>query len=300
MKELKVIDVKKKDLDLKEWVKRSAREEDYDQLIDEPCIVRVDGEIKIIYDHLEEDTTDVQKALQKIKYQTGKRSRGLVSTSRIFGYRPRNEMRQDFCSSTSLATEAPKEHDIVAQLALKLEKYYEKNNPGQYLEHKRQAEEKIRRSWRISQGKEQSSIFTSGIINKNNPLKYHFDTGNFTNVYSMMAVFKHDIEGGYLSCPEIGLGFKLPNNSLFLFDGQGMLHGVTPIKQLSKNAFRYSIVYYTLKRMWQCLEITEEIARIRQAKTQRERTRLDKPLNEVDAQAKDEKRKQLLARIGKQ
>lgn len=294
---MKIINVTKKDLNLKDWIKRSAKEEDYETLIDEPCIVMVDGEIKIIYDHLQEDTSDVQQALQKIKYTTGKRSRGLVSTSRIFGYRPRNEMRQDFCSSTSLAGEAPREHEIVARLALKLEKYYKEFNPAQYDAHAKESIEKVKKSWRIGGGE---SIFTSGIINKNNPLKYHYDTGNFTNVYSMMAVFKQDVEGGYLSVPELGLGFKLPNNSLFLFDGQGMLHGVTPIKQLSKNSFRFSIVFYTLKRMWQCLEINEEIARIRQSKTTRERTRLDTPLTEADAELKKEKEAMLKDRIGKQ
>jgi len=293
---MKVIEVKKRDLDLKEWVKRSAKEEDFETLIDEPCIITVDGEIKIVYDHLEEDTSDVQRALQKIKYTTGKRSRGLVSTSRIFGYRPRNEMRQDFCSSTSLATESPKEHEVVARLAMKLEEYYKKYNITQYEKHANESNEKIKKEWRMGH----ESIFTSGIINKNNPLKYHFDTGNFNNVYSMMAVFKQDIEGGYLSLPELGLGFKLPNNSLFLFDGQGMLHGVTPIKQMSKNAYRYSIVYYTLKRMWQCLEINEEIARIRQSKTNKERTRLEVPLTEEDRLAREVKREDLKNRIGKQ
>jgi len=294
---MRVIEIQKRDLDLKEWVKRSAHEKDFDTLIDEPCIITVDGEIKIVYDHLDEDTTDVQKALQKIKYQTGKRSRGLVSTSRIFGYRPRNEMRQDFCSSTSLATESPKEHDVVAGLALKLEEYYRKYNIEQYEKHSAQSNEKIKKEWRMGN----ESIFTSGIINKNNPLKYHFDTGNFSEVYSMMAVFKRDIEGGYLSLPELGIGFKLPNNSLFLFDGQGMLHGVTPIKQMTKDAYRYSIVYYTLKRMWQCLEISEEIARIRQTKTVKERTRLETPLTEEDRLEREKKRDYLLNdRRGKQ
>lgn len=293
---MKVIDVKPKELDLREWVKRSAKETDFDTLIEEPCIVRVDGEIKLIYDHIPVDTSDVQKALKKIKYTTGKRFRGLVSTSRIFGYRPRNELRQDFCSSTSLATESPREHEIVASLAMKLEEYYKKHYPAQYEKHRVEAEEKVKENWRI--GKQ--SIFTSGIINKNNPLKYHFDTGNFRDVYSCMIVFKEDIEGGFLSVPELGLGFALPNNSILLFDGQSLLHGVTPIKQLSRTATRFSVVYYSLKRMWQCLELTEELARIRMQKTKRERTRLETPLSEEEAKNKAEKERMLKERIGRQ
>lgn len=293
---MKIIEVTKKDLNLKEWIRRSAKEGDFENLIEEPCIITENGVVKIIYDFLQEDTTDVQKALRKIKYTTGKRSRGLTSTSRIFGYRPRNEMRQDFCSSTSLAVEHPKEHDIIASLALKLEPFYRKFNPEQYDAHKKLSEEKIKKNWRMSQ----ESIYTSGIINKNNPLKYHFDTGNFTDVYSTMIVFKEDVEGGYLSVPEYNLGFKLPNNSIFLFDGQGLMHGVTPIKQKTKDSYRFSVVYYTLKRMWQCLEINEELARIRQSKTMRERTRLDKPLTEEESILKDKKIKELVERKGRQ
>jgi len=293
---MKVIQVSKKELDLKEWVKRSAKETDYSTLITEPCIVMCDGEVKIIYDILDEDTSDVAKALQKIKYTTGKRSRGLVSTSRIFGYRPRNEMRQDFCSSTSLAVEHPKEHEVVASLIEKIEGRYAENNPKKYEDHKKLVDEKILPEWRLKK----NSVYTSGIINKNNPLKYHFDTGNFTDVYSTMIVFKHDVEGGFLACPEYDIAFALPTNSIIQFDGQGILHGVTPIKQLSKNAYRYSIVYYSLKRMWQCLPISEEIARIRNQKTLRERTRLETPLTEEEAKLKEEKRAELKNRIGKQ
>jgi hypothetical protein len=52
--------------------------------------------------------------------------------------------------------------------------------------------------------------------------------------------------------------------------------------------------------MWQCLEINEEIARIRQSKTNKERTRLENPLTEEDKQARETKREDLKNRIGKQ
>src|SRR6185436_1393121 len=254
---MKTIRLKRKALEKKDWVRRSAQESDYATLITEPCLLVDDetGEIKVIYDHLDFDTTDIVKALRRVKYSVGKRARGLLSTSRIFGYRPRNEMRQDYCSSTSMSREQPKEHNIVAKLALELEKVYAKYNPEVYARHKELSKDKIRNEWRI----EKDSIFTSGIINKNNPLKYHHDTGNFSDVYSMMVVFKGNVEGGYLALPEYDVAFELPNNSLFMFDGQGLLHGVTPIKHTASFGYRYSIVYYTLKRMWQCLEIKDEV-----------------------------------------
>lgn len=291
--------LKKKDLNLKDFVKRTALEEDASVLIEKPTIVldEANGETKIIYDNLDFDTSEIVRALRGITYHEGQRSRGLTSRSRIFGYRPRLEMRGDFCSSTSMAREYPNEHALVTDLALRLESYYEKYHQAGYLRHKGLAEEKVKPNYRISDGK---SIFTSGIINKNNPLKYHYDTGNFNNVYSCMVVFKNDVEGGALAIPEYGVRFKLPNNSIFLFDGQSILHGVTPIKFSCADSYRYSIVYYSLKRMWQCLEIDDELARVRMRKTQRERVRMENPLTEDDRVKKEANVALLKKRFGKQ
>jgi len=144
------------------------------------------------------------------------------------------------------------------------------------------------------------SIFTSGIVNENNPLKYHFDTGNFKDVFSCMVVFKNGVENGFLSLPEYDVGFQLPNNSIFLFDGQGILHGVTPITRQTPESYRYSVVYYSLKRMWQCLEIDEELARIRKKKTSRERARANVPLTEEDRANKEKNIASMIGRRGKQ
>lgn len=295
---MKTLRLKRKQINPKDFIKRSAQESDTPLMINEPTILVDDesGEIKAVFDILDLDTKDVVEALKKIRYTKGKRSRGLVSTSRIFGYRPRNEMRQDYCSSTSLVKEAPREHDVIAQLALKLEDYYKRYNPKGYEEHKAQTDSQVKDSWRIGK----KSIFTSGIINKNNPLKYHFDTGNFTKVYSMMIVFKGGVEGGYLSLPEYDAKFYLPDNSIFMFDGQGILHGVTPIKYTNQNGYRFSVVYYTLKRMWECLVIGDEVQRIREKKTTRERTRLNNPITEEDRLLKEKNEKLLKNRIGKQ
>ena len=296
---MQILKLKKRPVNLNEFVKRTAMETDCETLITEPTILvdADDGQVKVIYDHLVGfDTNDIVNALKRIKYHEGARARGLVSRSRIFGYRPRLEMRGDFCSSTSMAKEFPTEHSLVAGLAQKLEEHYEKYQPEGYRRHKELAEGKVKKIYRIN-GK---SIFTSGIINKNNPLKYHFDTGNFRDVYSCMIVFKRDVEGGHLSVPEYGVRFKLPNNSIFLFDGQSILHGVTPRNYTSHDAHRYSIVYYSLKRMWQCLEVDEELARVRMKKTVRERVRMNVPLTEADRLKKEENIKSLKKRFGKQ
>ena len=266
---MKILELHEKQLDYTKFIKRTAEEKDYDTLIKEPVIGVLNGEIKFIYDYLDWDTKPIVEAFKHIKYTEGQRARGLFSKSRIFGFRPRLAMRRDYCSSTSLAYDFPNEHALICNLAGRIETIYQKNDPKQYEAHKKITDEKIKKSYRIGGG----SVFTSGIINKNNPLKYHYDTGNFKKVFSCMPVFKSGITGGHLALPEFGIGIELKNNSIFMFDGQGIMHGVTPIKYDSPLSYRYSIVYYSLKNIWQCLEIDEEVARIRNVKTKREKMR---------------------------
>lgn len=277
---MKRLALKKLELDYNKFVKRSAQEGDCDIFVKEPCILEDadTGEIKVIYDELNLNSKEVINALQHIKYNQGKRTRGLASNSRVFGFRPRHPIRANYCSSTSLAVDYPSEHAIVTGLALKLEEYYQKYHPKGYSFHSEVTKEKVPEDWRLNK----SSIFTSGIINKNNPLKYHFDTGNFNEVYSVMIVFKNGVGGGHLTIPEYGVKIELKDNSVLMFDGQSLMHGVTPIKYQNGSSYRFSIVYYSLKQMWKCLPINEELAWARNRKTEREKLRHNMPKEHYD------------------
>lgn len=265
---MKIIDLKRKELDYTKFIKRSAEESDYSTLITESCIGVLDGEIKFVYKELDWDTTEVVNALKKIKYQTNERSAGLVTTSRIFGFRPRVTMRTDFCSSASLAKDHPQEHGVICGLAKKIEEEYGLHAPEMHKYHKDIVDTRIKDSFKVN-----GSVFTSGIINKNNKLNYHFDSGNIKDVFSCMPVFKAGIKGGHLALPEFDLGIELKNNSILMFDGQGIMHGVTPIRYESEMSYRYSVVFYSLKQIWNCLEVDEELARVRKKKMERERNR---------------------------
>lgn len=267
---LKVVRLRRKFIDPKLYVKRSALENDFDQLLTESCIAVDDAtnEILFIYKLLDFDMTDIAAALQRIRYDTSQRTGGLKSTSRTFGYLPRVALRRDFCTTTSLAMEHPREHAIVCQYGQKISALYHQFTPETYAKHEAIMQAKILDEWAI-----RDTPFTSGIINKNNPLKYHFDAGNFEGMYSLMLGFKHDVDGGYLSIPDYGVGAEIKNNSVFMFDGQEIMHGVTPIRRRSTQAYRYTIVYYSMKQIWNCLPLTDELARIRKVKTEREHKR---------------------------
>lgn len=259
--------LKKRRLDLKQFVRRSASEDDYAELLDGD-VVGVDADTKeviFVCKNLEFDDREIMAALDGIKYTENIRTSGLKTRSRIFGYRPRNTVRKDYCSAVSLAVDQPREHATVCRYGVQIAGVYGEFTPETFAQHQQIMKDKVLDEWAIK-----DTPFTSGIINKNNPLKYHFDSGNFKNVYSCMAVFKRDIKGGYLSLPEYNVGLALPHNSVFMFDGQSVLHGVTPITRQSTNAMRYSIVYYSLQQIWNCLPLSDEVARIRSLKTERE------------------------------
>lgn len=263
--------LKRKDIDHTQYVRRSALESDYDELIDD-SVVAVDADTKeIIFVQAKLDLNDreILWALDRIKYDENTRSNGLKTRSRIFGYSPRNPLRKNFCSTTTLAITQPAEHAAVCRYGIQIAQLYSEFTPEAYAKHQDIIKAKVLDEWAIK-----DTPFTSGIINKNNPLKYHFDSGNVKNVYSAMAVFKRHIRGGHLSLPEYGVGVSLPHNSVFMFDGQSVLHGVTPITKTNPDAVRYSIVYYSLRQIWNCLPLSEEVARIRNLKSDREHRRL--------------------------
>lgn len=269
---MKTITLKKRtDINYKEYVKRSALPTDFKHLIKDSVLLLEDGEPKIVYLNLDIEFPDLVEHLKKINYSTSKRSSGLISTSKVFGYQPKVPFRRDFCTTASLAGEDPETHALILEVGKKIAKIYNAVAPKMFEKHNAITKDKIITPYQL-----EDSPFTSGIVNKNNPLKYHFDAGNFKNVYSAMIAFKHNVAGGYLALPEYDIGLEIADNSLLLFDGQSILHGVTPITKLSANAYRYTVVYYSLQGMWKCTPVDEEIARIRNIKMEREAKRLIK------------------------
>ena len=264
---------RKQNFNPKDYIRRTAVEADYSNLINYSCMM-VDhdsGELIGVYLIMPKTPTKLLKALLSIKYDTNKRLAGLITHSRIIGYKPREKIRNDFCSSTTLAKENPVNHQIICDFAKELTKYYKKHCGEIFDDHVSIAKEKILPQWTIK-----GTPFSSGIVNKNNALHYHHDAGNFKNVYSNMVAFKSNVKGGHLAIPEYDIGLEIATNSIVLFDGQKILHGVTPIKLMSRNAYRFSIVYYTLQQMWNCEPLTAELARIKHVRTDLEKKRLQR------------------------
>lgn len=273
---MQYLDLKKTEIELKGYRHRTAEEQDCSISVKGDSIIKINGKIVLAYfDSIVDKQLDrMIDVIKKMTFTESMRSGGLKTTSRIFGFKPRNQIRNAPCSSTSFAFDEPELHKVVAEGSKLASKFYFDNFPELASAHMNLAKEKVKSGYLI-----EDTMFTSGIVNKNNPLKYHFDSGNFSNVCSAMFGFKKNIAGGWLCLPELDVKLPISNNSLLLFDGQNLLHGVSPITRTKVDSYRYTVVYYSLKQMWNCEVITDEITRLRSIRSRIEKSKVSK--NEI-------------------
>lgn len=243
---------------------RRAAEGHFRTLLKDSTQVYVDGKLRIHFEVLPEVPADLLRAFQTINYGETFRTNGLKVTSRTIGSLPRVTIRRDFCTASSLTHEHPEAHTIFTQYAYRADARYCEVNPVLYAHH-REVVEKVKPCWRLG-----GTVFTSGIANHDNALDYHLDKGNFPNLWSAMYALSYDCAGGLLSVPELDLGFSFQRPSLIMFDGQGLLHGVTPLEKRSRESYRYTVVYYAMQQLCHCGTPEEELARIRRVRTERE------------------------------
>jgi len=267
---MKTINLLKQKIDYKSFVKKAAAESDCETLIAEESIFKDSETGALLGLYCKPNDQDsffetLRKTCLNTKYHKSTRTSGIVTTSRIFGYSPRNPLRKNFCSMASLGYEQKKQHEALLEGGRVASSLYFKHNPELHGKHEGLSEKKVLPDFRIKE-----TPFTSGIVNDNNPLCYHFDAGNFHNVWSAMIVLKQGVKNGHLSMPEYGVKCEVADKSIFFFDGQSILHGVTPIVKTNAWGRRFSIVYYSLRDMWKCLPVTDEVARIRNLRTEME------------------------------
>ena len=269
---MKVLTVEKRKVDAKALRYQVADpDRDFNLVVDRDTDVMVGGELVVSYRVLEILPVDLLRACQSIEYNETARTDGLVTRSRTFGFLPRVTLRRDFCTSSSMSTQHPEEHAIFCDTARMASAAYRMANPRRW-ERQSKALEAVLPEWRIA-----GTPFTSGIVNQSNSLRYHKDAGNFADLWSVMVAFSADIEGGLLAVPELDLAFSFARPAMIMFDGASLVHAVTPIARRSSMAYRYSIVFYAMKAMCNCLAAPEELARIRRVKTAREIARVKGP-----------------------
>lgn len=181
---------------------------------------------------------------------------GILATSATFGYRPPVEIRKrDNCSRCDLDSKYP---DLAACLygAGRMAAHaLAEHAPDAYARTFAGASA-IPSAWKMP-----GVPWTSGIINGNNALPYHRDSGNVKGSWSAMLGMKRNCDGGWLHLAEWDVWLTIPDGSITLFDGQAVMHGVSPFRITHPAGYRFTAVWYARSRMARCAADPRDEAR---------------------------------------
>jgi hypothetical protein len=207
---------------------------------------------------------------------TYRQTSGNRNRSQTFGYRPRKPMmRNEGCVLTAFGRDHPDLHAYLAHYAEVLAGQLAESFPEIEVMG-REVVEQVLPDWRLTD----HALWTSGVINKESPLPYHRDGNNF-DAWSVMPVVRRGVRGGHLHLPEYNLVVPCRDGYSVAFFGKRIVHGVTPMDKIAKDAYRVSVVYYALRGLKDCHTFAEETARAQVKRTERE-TRLGSKADALD------------------
>jgi hypothetical protein len=163
--------------------------------------------------------------------------------STILGSRaPKPHMRMPYPSITPVHREPKAKIFIKAMWSacLEAEQIIKKLTPHI---HERQTKlfNDVKKEWRFG------NLFTSSISNYNISAPFHRDAGNIEGTVNIILTKRHNANGGCLNVPDYNATFEQADNSMLVYPAWRNIHGVTPIKQISDNGYRNSLIFYPLK-----------------------------------------------------
>jgi len=233
----------------------SCNDYDYNRIIKEDCYIELEGNMPMCYVKLTGLNPALRHSLNNLKLFKTIRSNGIKShASVLVGFKPANPSKENFCHKATVQIKFGREHEVLMQTAKFLSaKFQELMPPYNALAHGllRLPHRNILSKYRIGE-----TVFTSGIVNKNNPYAYHYDEGNMSGCLSCLLVLRNQMNGGYLVLPEYRAAIACQDECLLIFNGRNILHGVSELIQSEHaiNPYRYSVVFYTVEAMTKCFE----------------------------------------------
>lgn len=212
---------------------------------------------------------DITRSLARIKWFGGNEDKGsefrlsgFKNAHRTFGHSAPVPLRRRYgCSVCVFNDEYPRLTTLLARFMRRAADLFEEHAPKEYHDHL-DIVQALDPSWLFGE-----APWTSGIINRTSALPYHRDAGNLKGSWSAMLALRRDVSGGLLHLADYDVYLTIPHRSVTLFDGQGVLHAVTPFHVQNPKAYRYTIVTYAKAGMRKCLAGEAEVRR-----AQRERT----------------------------
>ena len=256
-------------------VRRRLTEAEADALVRLPAPSRdlgliVDGPARLVDPHgatvaltipYPGDTSTLRRAILDYPMTTTARTGGIRNASRVFGYVSRNPIfKRHACASCSGATEAPEAHAAICAAADLLWTTLADLLPEDA--QRTQNVVSVLPDWRLGE-----TPWSSGVVNRTPPLPYHRDNNNYPRAFGAMVVFRRHARGGLLHLPEWGVSLACRDATVAYFAGHGLVHGVSPIRLVRNDGYRFSAVYYPVRNMGRCLEPSEELRHAAVART---------------------------------
>ena len=235
-------------------------------VLEAPTLVQVAGDpVALVLRLPMSDRARIRQAMRSYPMDTTVRSAGVRNRSRVFGFGARQVMMQrNACRACSGADQAPIPHATISQTATHLARLYADALPD-LAARDAAAAEAVLPDWRM-----EGTQWTSGVLNRNSALPYHYDRNNLEPVWSAMVVSRRAVRGGLLHVPELGVNFACKDGEVLFFPGWRYVHGVTPQTIVAPDGYRFTAVYYCVRGMKDCLPYEAELARGRADRTERE------------------------------
>lgn len=213
--------------------------------------------------------TGLRQAMLRYPMSTTLRSTGVRNVSSVFGYAARNQvLRREGCRVCGGAADAPREHQTIMAAAVDFSDLLHEHYVERSTADRRYAAQ-VLPEWRMG-----GTQWTSGVLNETSALPYHTDANNMPT-WNAMVVARRGTRGGHFHVPEYGLVLPCRDGDVCFFPAYRLIHGVTPIRKVAEDGYRYSAVYYSVSRMRDCLPADEELAQGRVARSEREDTLLE-------------------------
>lgn len=171
------------------------------------------------------------------------RALGTSQMSAILGsIPPKPQFKRNYPTISSVHKNEKSQTFIKAMWAacLECEKIIKEITPHLY---ERQVElfKDVKKEWKFG------TLYTGSISNFNISAPFHRDTGNIVGTVNTILTKRNNANGGCLNVPDYNVTFEQADNSMLVYPAWKNVHGVTPIKPISKDGYRNSLIFYPLK-----------------------------------------------------
>lgn len=164
---------------------------------------------------------------------------------------------------TSFIRDFPEKYEKLVPLVQQIDEYYAKYAPDHYAKQRKKADE--------THFKIKGTSFTTITTNVNFQTSLHKDKGDDGDGFGNLAVIERGKYSGAETCfPQFGVGVDCRTGDVLFMDVH-YWHSNLPMKKLSKDAERLSIVCYLRWRLWEYTrgktlkQMKEHIAKIHNA-----------------------------------